>query len=128
MGSGAHRRRVGQHEGYDRIVVEFKGTGRPGWSLSYIEEARLEGSGRTVSLDGEAFLGIFASHTTWPDPDYYDGPARLEPADGGRLEEVFVAGTFEGYTQVIVGIDGDTSPYRVFTLGEPSRLVIDVRH
>ena len=39
---------------------------------------------------------------------------------------MYVGGTFEGYTQVLAGIDGDPVPFRVFTLTDPSRLVVDV--
>ncbi|VXB60825.1 hypothetical protein NOCARDAX2BIS_250047 [Nocardioides sp. AX2bis] len=39
---------------------------------------------------------------------------------------MYVAGTFEGFTQVLAGIDGDRAPFRVFTLTSPPRLVVDV--
>ena len=39
---------------------------------------------------------------------------------------MYVAGTFEGYTQVLAGIEGDRVPFRVFALSDPSRLVVDV--
>ena len=40
--------------------------------------------------------------------------------------DVYVGGTFEGYTQVLAGIDGAAVPFRVFALADPSRLVVDV--
>ena len=121
-----HDVRVAGHDGYDRIVVEFTGTGVAGWSVQYVGRARLDGSGEAVRLGGEAFLDIYASHTTWPSPGYYDGPRRLVPEDSADVDEVYVGGTFEGYTQVIAGIDDGARPFRVFTLTEPSRLVVDV--
>lgn len=117
--------RVGRHPGFDRIVVDFRGVGVPGWSVQYVERARLDGSGEEVALAGGAFLDIYASHTTWPAPGYYDGPRLLRP-DGPVIDEVHVGGTFEGYTQVIAGIRGVARPFRVFTLARPARLVIDV--
>ena len=117
--------RVGEHEGFDRIVLEFSGTGAPGWVVDYADEAVLDGSGEAVALDGDAFLDIYASGTTWPAPDYYDGPSRVEP-QGGDVADVFVGGTFEGSTQVIAGIDGGPVPFRVFALTDPTRLVVDV--
>ena len=117
--------RVGRHSGFDRIVVDFRGVGVPGWSVQYVERARLDGSGEEVALAGGAFLDIYASHTTWPAPGYYDGPRLLRP-DGPAIDDVHVGGTFEGYTQVIAGIRGGARPFRVFTLARPARLVIDV--
>ena len=118
--------RVDELEGFDRIVLEFTGSGVPGWSVSYVDEAVLEGSGRIVTLGGDAVLDIYASGTTWPGSGYYSGPRRVAPASGGNIAEVYVAGTFEGYTQVLAGIDGDRVPFRVFALADPARLVVDV--
>jgi hypothetical protein len=118
--------RVAEHEGFDRIVLEFTGTGIPGWTVNYVDEAVLDGSGEVVTLGGDAILDIYASGTTWPGSNYYSGPRQFEPESGGDVNEVHVGGTFEGYTQVLAGIDGDPVPFRVFALTDPSRLVIDV--
>jgi hypothetical protein len=119
---------VGEHDGYDRIVLEFTGTGTPGWTVNYVDEAVLDGSGEVVELDGDAILDIYASGTTYPESeqDPYDGPRQFQPASGGDVVDVYVAGTFEGYTQVLAGIQGDRVPFRVFALSDPSRLVVDV--
>lgn len=118
--------RVVEHERFDRVVLTFSGKGRPGWSVGYVDTATLEGSGDEVRLGGDAILDIYASGTTWPAPDYYDGPRRLR-AESGGVTEVYLAGTFEGSTQVLAGIDGDRAPFRVFARTGPSRLVVDVR-
>ncbi len=118
--------RVAEHEGFDRIVLEFTGTGSPGWQVNYVDEAVLDGSGEAVTLDGDAVLDIYASGTTWPAAGYYSGPRQFEPENGGDVNDVHVGGTFEGYTQVLAGIDGDPLPFRVFALTDPSRLVVDV--
>lgn len=118
--------RVAEGEGFDRIVLEFTGTGTPGWTVNYVDEAVLDGSGDVVELGGDTFLDIYASGTTWPAADYYSGPQQFEPENGGHVDDVYVAGTFEGYTQVLAGIGGDRVPFRVFALSDPSRLVVDV--
>ena len=118
--------RVAEHERFDRIVLEFTGTGIPGWAANYVDEAVLDGSGEAVTLDGDAILDIYASGTTWPAAAYYRGPRQFEPENGGDVSDVYVGGTFEGYTQVLAGIDGDPVPFRVFALTDPSRLVVDV--
>ena len=118
--------RVAEAEGFDRIVLEFSGTGIPGWIVNYVDDAVLDGSGAAVALGGSAILDIYAFGTTWPAPDYYRGPSHLAPRNGGAINDVFVGGTFEGSTQVLAGIDGHPAPFRVFALTAPSRLVIDV--
>lgn len=122
--------RIGHHPGFDRVVLEFTGTGTPGWSVNYVDEAVLDGSGKAVKLIGDSTLDIYATGTTYPDSDggYYSGPRQFQPADGGDIEDVYVAGTFEGSTQVLAGITGDRVPFRVFALTDPSRLVVDVAH
>ena len=120
--------RVGEHDGYDRIVLEFTGTGTPGWTVNYVDEAVLDGSGKVVELAGDAVLDIYASGTTYPESeqDSYNGPRQFQPESGGDVVDVYVAGTFEGYTQVLAGIAGDRAPFRVFALSDPSRLVVDI--
>jgi hypothetical protein len=118
--------RVAEHGTFDRIVLEFTGTGIPGWAVSFVDKAVLDGSGEAVALGGDAILDIYASGTTWPAPGYYSGPRQLQPPNGGHVDDVYVGGTFEGYTQVLVGIDSSHVPFRAFALTDPSRLVVDV--
>lgn len=120
--------RVGAHEGFNRLVLEFAGTGTPGWVANYVDEAVLDGSGEVVELDGVAVLDIYATGTTYPGPEqnYYSGPQRIELTGSDTLGEVYVGGTFEGYTQVLAGIDVSRVPFRVFALSDPPRLVVDV--
>lgn len=116
--------RLGQHDGFSRIVLQFSGSGTPGWSAQYVDRAVLDGSGDVVELDGDSTLDVYASNTTWPASDYYRGPARLRGEDGNP--SVYVGGTFEGYTQVLVGLDGPQAPFRIYTLSKPARLVVDI--
>jgi hypothetical protein len=119
--------RVGHHDTYDRVVLEFEGSGVPGWRVEHVDEAVLDGSGHRVRLEGRTILQIGVSGTEWPGPDagYYDGPDRVPAPTGGPLTEVYVGGTFEGYTQVFAGAE-DPTPFEVFVLDGPPRLVVDV--
>lgn len=122
--------RTGSHEGYDRLVMEFAGTGRPGWVVEYVDEAVQEGSGDVITLGGEAILQVFASGTTYPAEGqkfFPTGPLSLGPGAGQAVSDVHVVGTFEGYAQVFAALDGSPADVRVFRLGNPSRLVVDVR-
>ena len=118
--------RTAAHDGFDRIVLEFSGKGTPGWAVNYVDKARRDGSGTRVALGGDAILDVYAGGTTWPSPYGENGPPRLDPETGGTIDDVYVVGTFEGDTQVLVGINGDRAPFRVFTLTSPTRLVVDV--
>lgn len=121
--------RVGEHPGFDRVVLEFSGTGTPGYDVSYVDEVIEQGRGDRVDLDGDAYLSIAASGTTYPmeGDEQWDGPRQFEPEDSDVVQEVYVDGTFEGLTVVVAGIDDRAVPFRVLTLTEPARLVVDVR-
>jgi hypothetical protein len=115
---------VGEHDGFDRVVLELSGAATPGWGVAWSDEAVAEGSGDVVPLEGDHVLTISASGTAMPEPGSFEVPARLGPA--GAVAEVQVNGWFEGYTQVFAGVEGDERPFRVFTLTDPPRLVVDI--
>ena len=117
--------RVAEHEGFDRLVLEFEGDGEPGWQVGFVDSASTEGAGDPIQLEGDAILQVSATHTMPNDMSgYYDGPQQID-ADLSSIEDVFVDGSFEGYTTVYLGLDEEV-PFRVFTLTDPSRLVVDV--
>ncbi|UFU01992.1 hypothetical protein LQF12_10750 [Ruania suaedae] len=119
--------RTGRHDGYDRVVLEFTGSGTPGWVGEYVEDPVEDGSGRPIDIEGEAALQVTVEGTRYPDKtDDYFSPAVL-PVEGEAIEEADIGGTFEGYTQVIVGVEDEGSPFRVFSLTDPTRVVIDVQ-
>lgn len=118
--------RVAEHPDFDRLVLEFEGDGEPGWRVGYVDEAVRDGSGEPIDLDGDAILHVQATHVMPSDmTGYYDGPRQFDP-DTEVIDDVFVDGSFEGYTAVFLGLD-EVEIFRVFTLTEPSRLVVDVQ-
>ncbi|CAM3457729.1 hypothetical protein OCAE111667_10760 [Occultella aeris] len=122
--------RAAEHDGFDRVVLEFVGTGTPGWRASYTDAPAQEGSGNPIDLEGDADLQIFVSNTRYPDEGetgFWEGPSQFE-TEGEEVEEVNVPGTFEGETQAVLGIDSVGAPFRVFALTDPVRVVIDVQH
>src|SRR5699024_8234111 len=42
-----------EHEGYDRVVLTFKGAGAPGWRVGYEDSPSEEGSGRPIETEGD---------------------------------------------------------------------------
>jgi hypothetical protein len=121
--------RVGMHEGFDRVVLEFEGDELPGYRIEYLDGDAVQcGSGTPVALDGNAVMLITLRDTVAHDEGgmptvINDNPTPAFPA----LREIRAVCDFEGIVQWAVGID-EEAPFRVFELDDATRLVVDVRH
>jgi hypothetical protein len=120
---------VGSHEGYDRVVFQFR-DGLPGYRVEYAEPPLHEdGSGNVVELDGNAFVVVRMEPASGFDltvPEgklVYTGPRRL-PGPGTPVLEVVRTGDFEAVLTWAVGLEARV-PYRVLTLENPARIVVD---
>lgn len=121
--------RVGTHDGYDRVVFEF---------ASGIPDAVIEGvlpplyadpSGLEVDVAGTAFLKVTMHGASKMSPEggvTYDGSTNFEPGFD-RLAQLIEGGDFEAVSSWYLGLDG-AGCFRVLTLADPSRLVIDIEH
>lgn len=121
--------RTGTHDGFDRVVYELGGTGAPGWRVGYVDRAVQDGSGNEVEVAGGAILQVLIDGSAYPfdsGADQYSGPQPVLAAPGGSVVEVNGAGVFEGVTQSFIGIDNPGTPFSVYALTGPARLVIDV--
>ena len=114
---------VGRHASYDRVVFTFSG-GTPGYTVRYVNEVRSDAKGDLVALPGQAFLRIVFH----PASGYrsYSGPSSISPIFPALLQ-VRAAGDFEGYLSFGAGLS-QRAGFRVFTLTQPYRVVIDVAH
>ncbi|HET6969476.1 MAG TPA: hypothetical protein VFI44_14415 [Ornithinibacter sp.] len=125
---GIGRVRVGHHEGYDRVVWEFPGTGRPTFKVHYVDEPLGDGSGDPVSVEGDAYVEVLVTTVAIP----ADGTTRPADAPASALAGTVIAqahaiyGGFEGYGQAFIGVTDERRPLRVTTLTDPTRLVVDV--
>ncbi len=121
---------VGVYPDYDRVTFNLEGVGAPGYSVRYAEEAVEDGSGARLEVDGDAVLQVTITGTRYPDEGetYEGGPGTFSPDGTEEVEQVRLLSTFEGQTQAFIGIDDADTPFRVFTLSEPARLVVDVVH
>lgn len=126
---------VARHEGYDRVVFQFKNI-RPGYRVEYVEPPlREDGSGNRVKVDGSAFVLVrmeLASGfdvTTGEGELVYTGPRRIAGSQAGTsvVREVVRTGDFEAVLSWAVGLD-DAVDFRVLTLDGPPRLVVDFRN
>lgn len=125
---GIGRVRVGHHEGYDRVVWEFPGSGRPTYKVHYVDEPLADGSGDPVSVEGDAYVEVLVTTVGIPP----DGTRRPPDAAASALAGTVIAqahaiyGGFEGYGQAFIGVRDEQRPLRVTTLTNPTRLVVDV--
>lgn len=121
--------REAEHEGFDRIVIEFRDGILPGYTVSHPTEKITEcGSGHEVDLESSKSLEIRIE----PARAYTEeGESTVSHADRSpalpAVEEIRVICDFEAMFTLAAGTAGRL-PFRVLTLESPARLVVDVRH
>jgi hypothetical protein len=117
--------RVGTHQGYDRITIEFKNGVpsqieiRPQGNATFTQGA----SGQTVVLLGSKGL-LIVLHGADEHTDYA-GATDFKTGYQG-MQEARQVEDFEGVVQWALGTSS-TGCYRAFLLTNPNRLVIDVQ-
>jgi hypothetical protein len=134
--------RAGRHECFDRLVIDLgprqpglPGPDRAGYQVRYVEQFTSDPSGEPIQLAGAADLSIVVHAAAVDDdgsPTYRpaDAAAAVNVAGFATFRQVVFDGTFEGQTQIGLGVRARL-PFRVLSLEGPgagSRLVIDVAH
>lgn len=117
--------RAGVHDGYDRLVLDLTGTGTPGSAVRLTTEPTADGSGFPVEYTGAQALTVMLHGMTYNDVD-----AVVSGIPAGVIASVKVMGTFEGDQLIVIGLtdpDITLDDVSVFPLGDPTRLVVDVR-
>jgi hypothetical protein len=122
--------RVAQHGAYDQAVFQFA-NGIPRYTVSYVPAVSQDAKGTPVPLPGRSFLRVVfhpASEATKlpTGPPGYPSPGIISPYFPTLLQ-VSAAGNFEGYLSFGLGLSGRAG-YRVYTLTNPGRVVIDLPH
>ncbi len=119
--------RIGQHDGFDRVVFDLAGTGTPGWLVRFTDDPRRDGSGEPVEIDGRRVIEVIITGIGYP------GDTGAAPfigvVDGqGGITAVDVAGPFEGQAVAFIGSAAENPGVRVSALSTPTRLVVDIAH
>jgi hypothetical protein len=124
--------RASRHEGYDRVVFEFRNA-LPGYDVRYVERPVLQdGSGAEVTVDGAYVVQVRMENALDADltqesaPRTYTGPQRFSPGTP-EVVELARTGGFEAVLTWVVGVS-DRVDFRVLTLLGPPRLVVDFRN
>jgi len=119
--------RLGRHDGFDRVVFEIGGEGTPGWDVRYVDEAASQGSGDPVEVAGDALLQVTLTGAGYPYDtglaEYAGGPTTAAGTE--VVTEVVFDATYEGTTVAFVGTAART-PFRVYALENPARVVVEV--
>ena len=117
--------RASHQAGFDRIVYEFQGGLPSSRQVRYVHRLISDGSGRRVRIAGRAVLEVRFENAVAHDAQGETVLKRKAFALPNIMTTVR-AGDFEGVTTYGIGLAKRT-PFRVFTLKNPSRVVIDVR-
>jgi hypothetical protein len=123
--------RSARRDGYDRVVFEFRGDARPGHRVRYVDVITHCASGHELDVVGDAFLEVSMS----PAAAYVDvNGERVKTVDDlDRRPDLARAVHLKEYCDHhggvgwAIGLD-QRRAYRVLELGDPQRLVIDIRH
>jgi hypothetical protein len=121
-----------RHEGYDRVVLRFRNA-LPGYDVRYVPRpVHQDGSGKQVDVAGSFVVQIRMENALDADlgkpsaPLTYRGPMRFNPGTP-EISELVRTGGFEGVLTWVAGLR-DRVDFRVTTLREPPRLVVDFRN
>lgn len=121
--------RAGTHDGYDRIVFQFRG-GIPQYSIETATPPFIaDPSGQPLTVQGSAFLRITlrgATRMTDAGDSSYNGPRNFA-LTFPVLVNLVEGGDFEAVSTWYAGLSR-AACLRVSTLTAPDRLVVDVQH
>jgi hypothetical protein len=126
---------IGRHEGFDRVVFQFRDH-LPGYRVEYVEPPLEEdGSGNVVQVKGSAFVVVRMEPasgfdlTTGEGVMVYRGPKRIDGAAAGTsiVRELVRTGDFEAVLNWAVGLE-ERVDFRVRTATSPARLIVYIRN
>jgi hypothetical protein len=126
---------VGRHEGYDRVVFQFR-NGLPGYRVEYVSgPLKEDGSGKPVTVQGNAFVVVRMEPASGFDLNtgegvlVYKGPKQIDGSSAGTsvVRQLVRTGDFEAVLSWAIGLS-DKVDFRVTTATSPDRLIVDFRN
>ncbi|HEY0641660.1 MAG TPA: hypothetical protein VGD67_28875 [Pseudonocardiaceae bacterium] len=123
--------RTGRHDCFDRLVIDVRDGDIAGYTVSYVDQITMDGSGAPVAVRGGARLQVVARVPTPTMDSIFLPNGELADVTGYQtFRHVAWAGSFEGQTTIGLGVRARL-PFRVLLLDGPgtgSRMVVDVAH
>ena len=121
-----HDLRVGEHETFYRVVVEFTGSDDVGWQGGWTTSPATQGKGDPIDLGTPIYLELSLEGGAMPvseelQKDYYKGE-RTKEVGPIRVRE---DGSFEANTHIVIGMDHKRE-VTLSALSTPSRVVVDI--
>lgn len=117
--------RAAHHDGFDRVVFDFKGPVPARRQVRYVDQLLGSGSGLPVRIAGRAILQVRFQPTNAHDAQgHRTAPARLAFALPNVMT-VVQSGDFEAETTYGIGL-AKRARFQVHALRNPSRVVVDV--
>ena len=125
--------RVAEHSGFDRLVFDLEGTGKPGWLVRYVDQPLQQASGHRVNVDGQSYLEVNVEGVTYNlsdrgPQDLLTGVQDSTKRRAAGINQVYYAGAFEARGQYFAGLNHPATAFSVTYLEAPKRLVIDITH
>ncbi|WBL18386.1 AMIN-like domain-containing (lipo)protein [Citricoccus sp. NR2] len=121
--------RASAHDGFDRVVIDHAGSGHPGFLAEYTTEALAPGSGHPADQDAPAYLAVhpvgLAGHEEIDTDVALPNGYTVTELNTSVVTGVTTHLPFEAASSYYIGLDTERA-YRVFTLDDPARLVIDI--
>jgi hypothetical protein len=128
--------RMGAHFDFDRFVLEFEQNplseieGPPeSYSIQWVPQPPIQfGSGETLEVGGSAYLEILLhahAYSRGSSIYEYDGPTKVTAKGTINVIEAIFGGEVEGKMVWALGAN-NTAGFRVLSMTDPPRLVIDV--
>lgn len=119
--------RIGEHEGFDRLVFDLDGTGTPGWFTELTDTPTQQASGHPLDYEGGTALYLTIMGTPYPTGTDRDGQIldHGPHPGGGVITGVNFSSVFEAHSEFIIGLD-ESRPFSVTYLEDPKRVVVDI--
>lgn len=123
--------RIGDHEGYTRIVFDFQEPDFPNWEFTYVP-GEIEGMAGSEGgwVEGDAYLVARFQPSGTADLSgaevvmTYDGPRRID-AGLGSVVQLLIIEDFEANLWWAIGLTGE-KPFSVGTMTGPPRIYVDI--
>ncbi len=115
-------------DGFERVIVQYSSpdtrTGQLGLWAEWTGEVRIEGTDEVAPIDGPEVLHISVVGVTWQPGT---GAAHsVGGPSGNPIAEVRYYEQSGGSASLYLGL-AERAEYRVFTLDDPSRILLDIR-